>query len=694
MKLLFLLLLVTSVTTSWTQRYWSGSAGDGQWSSAANWVGNAVPLPADEVVLDNSYITGNYSVVLPAGMVTTTINTLNIAPASGQNIRLTLPATNTAPTGLAVTATGDAFVLHTGSLFRNNSGAASGTHTVQVTGNLRINNGGHYIHGTVRSHTGILDRLSAAAGTEQGIFEFDFAGGGTLSLSNRTFGTLVFSGTAVLPGARVYSASGANPVNVRGALTVNTNTTLNISFATAGVLTVGSNLQVFSGATFNMQTAANNNLVQVNGGVDVSGTITQSGSGTPTLVFTGNQLQTFSVTGTISNRVIISIHKTAGQVTLQSAVTIPYRLLLNSGNLVSTAVNLLIIGNDAAILHHSATSFIDGPVQKTGNSSFTFPIGRGAVYAPLQLPAGGLETDVFTAAYYRSNPGNVISNTYQLPVNHISQVEYWTLDLGETTAPRAGIALMVSEYSFARDGSLLLVTQNDAAGNPWQNLGAGETGFTPPAPYITGMLVSSEPLSTGRYFTLATTGDFGMNPLPLFFRDFWGSRNNNYVQLEWELLQEMPTGMQLHIQKAKDKNGSFTTIWQSGNVGAGRQQYIDKQTDVTVSYYRLLFIREDSAVGYSNTVMIKSRGAVLSLVQVYPTLQPRTVIKMVLEVAVAENIDWTVWDNRDRVVLRQKELLKKGIYNTQLHVAALPAGAYLVTGLTATGKRLAYRFVK
>ncbi len=701
MRLILLLLFVINTSISFSQIYWDGEAGDGQWSSATNWVGNVVPVATDNVVLDNSYVTGTYAVLLPAGVITTTVNTLTITPATGQNITLTLPNTNTAATGLAITASGDAFVLNSGGIFRNMTGATSGGTTVNVSGSLRINNGGHYVHGTLRAHTGILNQLSTVSGTELGVFEFDFAGAGTISLSGRTFGTLMLSGTAALPVARVYTASGANPVNVRGDLIINTNTTLGISFTDIGTLTINRNLNVASGGSFNLQTSTNHNIVNVNGNVNVSGILTKGVStGTPTLVFTGNQPQNFSVTGVISNQVIVNIDKSDNHVTLTSPVIIPFELHLNSGNIISSTANLLTINNGANAYNFSSSSFVAGPMKKIGNNAFIFPVGKGEILSPIHIPGGGTVTDEFTAEYHRINPDNTISNIFEPSINHISYVEHWTLDMPTSTAPRANVTLQVNEFSFARNSATLLVAQNDEIGNIWQNRGyAGGVLSTLGSGYVTGTYSSSatslasSPLDRGRYFTLATTDVFAMNPLPVKLISFTAKKNSqDAVQLSWRLAEQLKNNKMVSLQKATKPNGPFVTITQKNMENDVYATYLDEGVTQT-AYYRLAFKNEDGSTVYSNTLTVGATQP-LEIVKVYPTLNPVNYVFIASHATTDMQITWTIYNMTGSAIVTSKENLVKGINQSQLRVDGLPKGVYVLKGVTSAGNALTYKIVK
>ena len=172
-KVLLNALLLLAVSASHAGLiFWDGEAGDGQWASVTNWVGDILPGADDDVVLDNSFVQDAYQVEFPPGNVEVLVNSLRITPAPGKDILLWLPVSNTAAPALRALGPGDAVLLERGAVFRNSSGASSGTPVVvSAIGFFRINNGGRYIHNTARGHTDMLvNRLSAEPGTEEGIF--------------------------------------------------------------------------------------------------------------------------------------------------------------------------------------------------------------------------------------------------------------------------------------------------------------------------------------------------------------------------------------------------------------------------------------------------------------------------------------------------------------------------------------------
>jgi hypothetical protein len=257
---------------------WDAGAGTNNWSDAGNWNDDAVPVAADAVILDNSLIAGSYTVNLPSGAAIVAISKLTISPTSGNTITLVLPSGNTANPGLNVgdaTAATDDIVLDSGAVLVNSSGGPSGSGiAVNSTSNgtLRINNGGRYVHSTVRANSGLVSRLSTAAGTELGIFEFDVPGNAvsTPSFSDRTYGSLTLTKTS---GTGAYSVSGGSAVTIRGHFALNPGSTF-ISTMTAA-MNLGGNL-VNNGAALTFPSGQ---------AVNLNGTSAQSISGSGPVSF-------------------------------------------------------------------------------------------------------------------------------------------------------------------------------------------------------------------------------------------------------------------------------------------------------------------------------------------------------------------------------------------------------------------------
>ncbi len=593
---------------------WDGDAGDGQWNTALNWTGNSVPLSGDNVVLDNTFINGSYTVSLPGGQTNVTIASLSLSPILPGNITLVLPLTNTADPGLSVTSTGDAVTLNAGGWLRNSSGATTGS-GISIAGLLRINNGGRYVHNTSRGNASIVSQLSTAVGTEYGEFEFDSpSGSATISLSNRHYGILILSSVSN-SGTASYIGSGASPVNVHGNLVIGGGVNFSISMTAAFI--IHGNWQQTSVSTFNLQSSSNSNIILLKGNLLLQGIVTESGTGFPKIELNGQGMQQFSITngGVISNSIELVMNNVQG-LTLLSPVLLPYRLHLNSGKVFTTNINILTLPDGSVTTGGSVNRFVVGPLRKIGDDSFVFRVGDGNIYAPLAMANGGGEqpTDQFTASYHRQSPQSISSMNFQPPIDHISYVEYWQLtrDIGNA---EKFINLRVGELSFARDALSLLVSKY--SGSTWIN--HGQSSFiagASTAGYITGDIVSNliSDFGTG-FFTIATSSPGSINPLPVKFVAFDAAVIVSDVKLRWKVAEIPLPATVFEIERSID-SVNFNLIGTLVSSAKTLYHFNDIAVNSPTCYYRVRSREANGIVTLSPVKMINSELS--SLVKLYP----------------------------------------------------------------------------
>lgn len=329
---------------------WDGGALTTSWSDADNWSGNVVPTAADVVVLDNSLVSGSYSVVLPSGSVKTTILRLTIMPDLPNTITLTLPVENTYgasnDAGFVVgdnTAATDDIIINEGGVLINASGASSGN-GIQVNslsnGTLRINNGGKFIHKTTRSTggTALAILLSTAAGTETGIYEYDVPGTSSFAIaaSGRTYGSLILSRSG---GSASYASSGSSPLTVKGDFILNSGVTYTTTMS--GALNLGGDLTNNGTALTIASTQA----------INFNGTATQLISGTNDITFSGavnitegsyvsiEEGMSVTVSGSLTNN---------GSLTLQSNSTTTGSLIHSTAGVPATVERYISGHNNVA----------------------------------------------------------------------------------------------------------------------------------------------------------------------------------------------------------------------------------------------------------------------------------------------------------------------------------------------------------
>ncbi|MBA3648329.1 MAG: hypothetical protein H0W62_07240 [Chitinophagales bacterium] len=145
--------------------------------------------------------------------------------------------------------------------------------------------------------------------------------------------------------------------------------------------------------------------------------------GNTTFKFTGTNAQ--AIYGAVSPQLYkMVVDKNGGQITLQKAVSVSNNLDLVNGYIITDTTNVLTLRSGATATSVSNSSFVKGPVIKIGNTSFTFPVGKGSLYKPIAITAPSLTTDAFRAEYFNTEQNVSIKKD---SLTYISKCEYWML---------------------------------------------------------------------------------------------------------------------------------------------------------------------------------------------------------------------------------------------------------------------------
>ena len=589
------------------QHKWDGEGNDGQWINPLNWNTNSVPGAEDEVVLDNSWVSGNYLVMLPAGAITIQVKRLTIFPVALDSITLLLPKQNVAVPGLQITSTGYALILNDRAVFINESGAASGL-PVMINDSIRINNGGRYIHRTGRSHAANVTVLATAPGTESGIFEFDIPdASGTISLSDRVFGTLILSATTA---ARTvsYTAAGTRSIRVRSDFVLNAAVNLNLNFS--DTFFIEGNLIQYA-STFNCGTTARSLTILVKGNLQQfsGGIITETGMGFPALLLQGSGLQHVRSEGSIVNSVSMII---AADCILQTPLRLPYVLKLLSGRMHTTDSTLLILAPEATINADSVAvnCFINGPLLKEGlvNEHFLFPVGK---HLSMRWLALRNVTGAVRVEFMKSNP-QLLGNVLGSGVHHISSIEYWKVSDHLLTGGAVELSFDNVNSGGVTELSSLRVAIFEAG--KWEDAG---NSFTTGNAGGSGSVVSDSIGESGtgdRYFTLAATSGFH-NPLPFFHVTLEAFPERNYILLQWNIVAG--DGPEFFDIEASRDGLNFYKIGRVPFVqGNGKYSFKDYKTNETC--YRIRTIVTPDEIHLSNVIRLSKREP--ESVRIFPTI--------------------------------------------------------------------------
>lgn len=548
MEEIFMVILLSVITIDLLgQRKWDGEANDGQWSNPVNWVGDSIPVSSDDVLFDNQYIDSAYSVMMPAGLITVVLNSMEIFPSGDHKIKIIIPNTNTAVPAITLSRAAYPLILNKNAIFINASGASSGS-TIDLADSMKIRNGGRYIHNTSRSHAALVSLLSRAPGTEEGIFEFDVPSASvTISLSDRVFGKLVLNAGAA-NGTINYTAAGTKPMWIRSDLDIGKGVKLNLNCSDTFHI-----LRNYSQASsiVNLSTTNRSLALLVRGNVfmDTGATMLRSGTGQPVLVFAGKEKQKVNIRGEVRNGVYITLYNLSG-IELQSTLNISTSFAMKKGKIFADPLNYLQVDTGGILLADSLNidTYVDGPVSIKTDSIMEhtlFPVGGAGEIRWVALKNWKGESKIW---YVHQDPHQLSSNYYD--VAHISTHGHWSISM-EPSNILAGIQVSFNDANATGVTQMSSLTIAGLSDTIWQDLGT--TGYTGSAG-SNGSVISKESMFSNpvEYVTLASLVH-SQNPLPIDTtrKRFRMQRNPVTPGTRIEKVLRKGTGYKVSIQSGK-----------------------------------------------------------------------------------------------------------------------------------------------
>ena len=207
----------------------------------------------------------------------------------------------------------------------------------------------------------------------------------------------------------------------------------------------------------------------------------------------------------------LTASKTADKaMTFLAPVTAKTFVTFTTGYLKTDAINLLKMEDNTASSGAGNASHVIGPITKTGDDAFTFPLGNGTARNTLSISAPASTLDAFTASYTRANP-QAAGDTTMLAasIDHLSRSKYWLL------ARTAGTSSVTVTLGYNQPNSGVVTNQSELLvahwnGSTWLNEGNGGTTGTP----FSGTVASANPIATFSPFTIDSSTAAGPPPIP------------------------------------------------------------------------------------------------------------------------------------------------------------------------------------
>jgi hypothetical protein len=450
------------------------------------------------------------------------------------------------------------------------AGPHTGSATYNINGNLEIG-----------STSQVMFKSSSATSNNypEGIINLkgNFVQDGTISSNSVTSGTspgLTINMVGTTP--QVWSGSGTFSVSSVSGFPVKVN------IDNASGVTLGAN------RTFNNNTG----LAITKGAISLS-TFTLSYSGYSTkLIYNGSSAQTTTSAEFPTTPPKYLVINNSSGVTLHEARTISDTLVLTSGKLATTSINLLTMGSAGIIQSASPSSFVDGPLAHTWTAATaikTYPIGSGSDYRPIVVSLTNPASPVLQMQLVNSNAGGDKGS-----LDAISIVRYYQSSLLSGTATNGGA---VKLYYGADDGvqtaANLVVVQSTTANGTYASLGT--SGYD--VDYVTSDNLYNP--ASGDFLLIGSTGG---NVLPVEMTSFTASATGNSAILRWSTAMEVRSA-RFDIERRFQGTSTWKTVGSVNAAGTSNSAkeycFEDRNLAPGVYIYRLIQIDNDGTFKYS-----------------------------------------------------------------------------------------------
>lgn len=505
-----------------------------------------------------------------------------------------LQAINFSFGGVLVTINGDFTVNSTGTGSIRLKNFEAGTTTTTVAGDYIQTGGTLFLVGTSEiQNLNIRGDFNMSGGT--------LTRGGTPGPTSSA--NIAFSGTSV----QTFTKSGGT---ISNAINFTINNNAKVDFGTS----------VLSGSTGAFTLAIGGKIITANSdGLGAAGSVqmTRTYNSLADYEFQGPATGVFTTTTANTVRDLI-INNTAngGDVSLDMPLNVTRNLNLTEG-MITTTTNLLTLGTAATTTPATPTSFVNGPLSKTGSTAFTFPVGKageGQRTIAIGTPSGNA---TFRAEFFRSNPSG---GTLGGGMTQISACEYWDLT---RTGGGAGVNARVtlSWESVSPCGSSPVYVTNPATlvvahlvGGTWLNEGrSSSTGDN-----TAGTVTSLNSVSSFSPFTLGSVSALD-NPLPVLFANVKAYEKNDGVQIEWSNMTEKDVA---GYAVERSANGSDFSVISQQSPTSNQNDRVDYSAfDANplqgASYYRVKATETTGKIVYSKILSV-SLGSTGRGLRLYP----------------------------------------------------------------------------
>ncbi|MBL0745053.1 beta strand repeat-containing protein [Chryseolinea lacunae] len=311
--------------------------------------------------------------------------------------------------------------------------------------------------------------------------------------------------------------------------------------------------------------------------------------------FSGGNAQSISVVGGSAAPTFqrMTMNKTVGtSVTLNTGITISGNLAMTSGVINSSSTALPSFPVAATVSGANSNSYVNGPVRKTGNVAFSFPIGKNGFYRPMAISARvgtpNVITQIFTAEYFNTPQPFGGKTTWDPSFYTVSGCEYWNITRANGLS---NVYVTLTWNENACGGPVYVSTPATLrvarwSGSAWQNYGNDGTA----SGGATGSVTASVLLGGSADGPLTLASVSPTNPLPIELERFFAQDGGATATLNWTTVTEKNNDFFTLERSQNGLDFTFMTKVKGAGNSSTRKTYsfIDEEPYDGLSYYRLI----------------------------------------------------------------------------------------------------------
>ena len=571
--------------STFAKKTWTGLGGDGLWMTAANWSGNTIPTTSDDIFLDNTIVSGSYTVTLDDDSVQT-IHSLQIGYMGNSNL-ITLIIGGSINNILTLNG-GGSTALHVtdGGILYNQSTCSSTTRGIKLSNSsdvFKMSGTGKYIHA---SSAAIPEMTSSTTSSN-----YDFA---TTSTFENQSGNATSFNLNPTYGNYCYNVNATKSVGKNLIITGNLSVlqgTLGVCASSSNTFLIGGDVSISSGATFRGSNGIGTATINISGNINGDGTLYGSdGSSSITNIIVAGNITSIIGFGSGTNSLTFS----GGSATINfspanSSEPTVQNVTIANGKKVSLGANIYsALGTTFTVENGGQLNLNNYVIRGTGTftleSGGTLGIGS-ADGITLTSSKGSIQTSTRNYAA----DGNYVFNGSSAQVTGNGIVSANNLTIQNSTGVSLTSDLAVNNILTLSSGNLILGSKNltlgtsasisgiPSASNMVVTDGTGELrkifsgigSFTFPIGENTGTIEYS-PVTLN--FTSGTFSDAYAGAICVNTKHSNNSSTSDYIKRYWKLTQNGISSFSCnvsfqynHADIIGDENNLYCGHWDGTN---------------------------------------------------------------------------------------------------------------------------------